>query len=166
MAASLPHPAGALETAGGRRPVHAKDMASPCISPKSCPDLFCLPSANWAVYSMTRTYMIKAKKYSRPYDTLLFFNVLICTRPLWFLLSTALPSSPPSPQDFCSLSVCHIGKLAVRKAPLLFLRRWISYKHEALVLFSHVIPILHRDNAIDAVEDSFKLHYSEISIRA
>lgn len=67
---------------------------------------------------------------------------------MWFLVSASLPSSPPTSQVFCSLSVCHIGKLAVRKAPLLFSRRWISNKHEALVLFSHIIPILHMDNAL------------------
>jgi len=60
-AASLPQTAGALETACGRRPAHAKDMASPYILPKSCPVLFFLPSANWAAYCMTRIFVIKTE---------------------------------------------------------------------------------------------------------
>ena len=65
------------------------------------------------------------------------FNGLICTRLVRFLVSASLRSSPPSPQDFYSLTECHIGKLAVRKAPPLFLRRWTSYKQEAVVVSAH-----------------------------
>lgn len=138
-AASLPHPAGALETACGRRPVRAKDMASPCILPKSCPVLFS--------FFLQRTGLLtawqgliwlkpKLKQTITPdlIKLLSLFSGLIRTRLVQFSVSASLPSSPTSPQDFYSLTECHIGKLAIRKAPPLFLRRWTSYKQEAVVV--------------------------------
>lgn len=103
--------------------------------------VFFLPSENWAAYSMTRTYVIKIEvitnNYSRPYDALSSLNGLICTRLVQFSVSASLLSLPPSPQDFYSLAECHTGKLAVRNLPPLFLRRWTSYKQEAVVVSAH-----------------------------